>query len=221
MNWTEFDSCLFFWCSGTQLAGTVGPSFSWWSGCWTSMKKRWTASRGRWSLQMLLSARSGTRFIPFIFPSPPVSVLAFPAGECCKQCLLYVSAVDDHPWKEEKAIINQINMGTSSKVTGWSAYGLFRAHRYHLERNGTELWAGWSLPLLCPPKSGTHLIYVYFLFFFHFSCEQFCILAVGSLCSRWPCVIDRVLKFKNKWACVSEARPLSHDGKERQNWEVD
>ena len=32
--------------------------------------------------------------------------------------------------------LNQGDVGKSSGETGWSAYGLFRAHRYHLELNG-------------------------------------------------------------------------------------
>ena len=47
----------------------------------------------------------------------------------------------------ERAIVNQTNIGTVSKATlgklwetGWSAYGLFRAHRCRLELNWTELW---------------------------------------------------------------------------------
>ena len=42
---------------------------------------------------------------------------------------------------QERAIINQTNIETVSKATlgkplretGWSAYGLFQVHRYHLE----------------------------------------------------------------------------------------
>ena len=45
----------------------------------------------------------------------------------------------------ERAIVSQTNIGTVSKATfwetGWSAYGLFRAHMYHFERKGT----GWEL----------------------------------------------------------------------------
>ena len=46
----------------------------------------------------------------------------------------------------ERVIVNQMNIGTVWKATtwetsetGWSAYGLFRAHRYHLELKRTEL----------------------------------------------------------------------------------
>ena len=42
----------------------------------------------------------------------------------------------------EMAILSQTNIGTVSKATlgelwrdGWSAYGLFQGHRYHLELN--------------------------------------------------------------------------------------
>ena len=46
--------------------------------------------------------------------------------------------------RRDSAIVNQTNIGTISKATlgklmrqGWSAYGLFRAHTYHLELNST------------------------------------------------------------------------------------
>ena len=57
-------------------------------------------------------------------------------------------ALDNLPWNDERggAIVNQMNIGTVWKATiwetsetGWSAYGLFRAHRYHLELKWTEL----------------------------------------------------------------------------------
>ena len=49
--------------------------------------------------------------------------------------------------RRERTIVNQTNIGTASKATlgklqretEHSAYVLFRAHRYCLELNGTEL----------------------------------------------------------------------------------
>ena len=42
---------------------------------------------------------------------------------------------------QERAIIRQMNIGSIPKITleiGWSIYGLFPAHRYHLELNWAE-----------------------------------------------------------------------------------
>ena len=75
-------------------------------------------------------------------------------------------ALDDLPLNRwERVIVNETNIGTVSKATlgnfwetGWSAYGLFRAHRYHLELNLTfsffaitcvlVLWVQHMRPLL-------------------------------------------------------------------------
>ena len=56
-------------------------------------------------------------------------------------------ALDDLPWKDERGPSSvrrtlepfQRHRWGNFGETGWSAYGLFRAHRYHLELNWTEL----------------------------------------------------------------------------------
>ena len=56
-------------------------------------------------------------------------------------------ALDDLPWKDERGPSSvrrtlelfQRQLWENFWETGWSAYGLFRAHRYHLELNWTEL----------------------------------------------------------------------------------
>ena len=77
-------------------------------------------------------------------------------------------ALDDLPWKDERAIVNQTNTGTVSKAslirqtlepfqkrdwgnfweTGWNTYGLFWVQRYNLELNWTDLlcsvWGCWQ-----------------------------------------------------------------------------
>ena len=59
-------------------------------------------------------------------------------------------AQDDRPWKDERGSLSirrtlesfQRQGWRNFWETGWSAYGLFRAHRYHLELNWREMCLG-------------------------------------------------------------------------------
>ena len=65
-------------------------------------------------------------------------------------------ALDDLPWKDERGPSSlgqtlepfQRQRWGNFWETGWSTYGLFQAHRYHLELNWTAMW--WRPSAGCP-----------------------------------------------------------------------
>ena len=106
---------------------------------------KWLASRKIWSVEELETLPAGTK--------PSTSHYRSPGRERRgkRKCWnIFLKG-------RERAIVNQTNIGTVSKttlgklLTEWSVYGLFQAHRYHLELDRTKL--NWSLKeLYLSPK---------------------------------------------------------------------